>query len=444
MHSVFDEINVDKTLNIPLYRQLSSALIEIISTLPAASKLPTIRSLAKQLNVNTATVVSAYKFLETKGHVYSIVGSGVYVAQKNKIVEESILENAINFADINTDTSLFPTKSFSNASNSVLLKYAGRAFNNINKNNPLVEIFGQMYDIDALTIQITTGIHQAIHDIASNFINPGDVVLVEFPGSQAITAIFLSYGAKVIDIPLDTAGFPLEKFTQLVKQYAPKFIFLMPNFQIPTNLCYNVFEREKILEIASGAGAYIIEADSFNDFYYNKPTETLKKIDKYDIVIYIKSFSAIIASQGLGVGFIAFPRSNFNSGAYTTPTGYIQRVFDNYLRHGEFPVHAGFMRHQYKKRCAKIIEAINTYLLSFVSFNEPDGGLGLWITLKNDINNNIYKELLNRQIVVSPGYLFAPAGWPMPHFRVNFANIPEARIAEGIGTIARVLARHHS
>ena len=42
-------------------------------------KLPSIRQLAKKLDVNNAYIVNAYKQLEQDGYVYSIKGSGTYI-----------------------------------------------------------------------------------------------------------------------------------------------------------------------------------------------------------------------------------------------------------------------------------------------------------------------------------------------------------------------------
>jgi len=62
--------------------QLSDKIAEMIENgiLPADLKLPSIRQMSALLNVNSVTIVSCYKHLETKGYVYSRPGSGTYVA----------------------------------------------------------------------------------------------------------------------------------------------------------------------------------------------------------------------------------------------------------------------------------------------------------------------------------------------------------------------------
>ena len=76
---------IDKNSNIPLYVQLYNNIKNMIENeqLKEGEKLPSIRSLAKELNVNNITVVNAYNLLEKEGYIFSIKGSGTYVSYKN-------------------------------------------------------------------------------------------------------------------------------------------------------------------------------------------------------------------------------------------------------------------------------------------------------------------------------------------------------------------------
>jgi DNA-binding transcriptional regulator YhcF (GntR family) len=72
------EISLDKSVNTPLYVQLCEEIKENIikENLKEEEKLPSIRSLARELNINNITVINAYKLLEKEGYVYSKGGSG--------------------------------------------------------------------------------------------------------------------------------------------------------------------------------------------------------------------------------------------------------------------------------------------------------------------------------------------------------------------------------
>ena len=78
----FASIQLNKQGAAPVYRQLGDAFCMLIErgALKPHRKLPPIRKLANALRINNDTVINAYKYLENKGVVYSITGSGTYVA----------------------------------------------------------------------------------------------------------------------------------------------------------------------------------------------------------------------------------------------------------------------------------------------------------------------------------------------------------------------------
>ena len=65
------KISLDKSVNTPLYVQLCEEIKENIikENLKEEEKLPSIRSLARELNINNITVINAYKLLEKEGYV---------------------------------------------------------------------------------------------------------------------------------------------------------------------------------------------------------------------------------------------------------------------------------------------------------------------------------------------------------------------------------------
>jgi len=156
MLELFKSVKLDKNSGTPLYMQLSDKIAEMIENgiLPADLKLPSIRQMSALLNVNSVTIVSCYKHLETKGYVYSRPGSGTYVAvvlpkqsenysDRNIILDElyqsddlnlinnghiKINENTINFASATPKSSLFPVENFKLVLNEVLDRDRGNAF----------------------------------------------------------------------------------------------------------------------------------------------------------------------------------------------------------------------------------------------------------------------------------------------------------------------------
>ncbi len=80
-------IELDKSSTIPMYLQVANKIEALIksNTLKIGDKLPPIRKLANELEVNNVTIVNAYKQLEINGYVNAIKGSGYYVAEQDNI-----------------------------------------------------------------------------------------------------------------------------------------------------------------------------------------------------------------------------------------------------------------------------------------------------------------------------------------------------------------------
>lgn len=87
----------------PIYEQIVSQIKQSIMTgeLSEAEALPSIRNLAKELQISVITTKRAYDELEAEGFIVTMQGKGTYVAAQNmelikesrlKIVEEKLSE----------------------------------------------------------------------------------------------------------------------------------------------------------------------------------------------------------------------------------------------------------------------------------------------------------------------------------------------------------------
>ncbi len=85
----------------PIYEQITSQMKQAIISgeLEAGSLLPSMRMLAKELRISVITTKRAYEDLERDGFIYTVIGKGSYVAEKNmefvreeqlRIVEEHL------------------------------------------------------------------------------------------------------------------------------------------------------------------------------------------------------------------------------------------------------------------------------------------------------------------------------------------------------------------
>lgn len=89
-------ITIDMTSKQPIYEQLKNKItrLAVSNVFEADYKLPSVRSLAKELMVNPNTVQKAYADLEREGIIYSVRGKGSFISkgvEQNIFVREEAL-----------------------------------------------------------------------------------------------------------------------------------------------------------------------------------------------------------------------------------------------------------------------------------------------------------------------------------------------------------------
>lgn len=462
-------ISLEKTGNIPLYQQIAEGIAALIAegSLPANQKLPPIRKLAEQLGVNTVTIVTAYKHLESKQMVYSRRGSGTFVSplpvehipepvtNRNLHSFESGLsaENAIHFASTSLPHEMFPVDAFKRAFDAVLEREKGGAFRYMDSMGyePLrqqlcryLEGYGIKTAVE--NVQIISGAQQGIDIIAKAMLHYGDIVFVEKPTFYGAAGAFLSRGGRLVEIPLEQDGMDLAILEDYLKLYQPRFLYMMAYFQTPTGISYSIEKKRRLLELAETYDTYIIEEDDFYDFHYGKePLVPLKALDYKNRVIYIKSFSKILM-PGLRMGLIVLPKKIqqiVKEAKYTTDistSGFLQRAMAYYLEENGWEKHAAETRRYGSGKYRKTLSAIRRYLPKAVSYIQPNGGVSLWLKLPEGISaEQLCNRMLEKNVILTPGSQYDIHGTEDTHIRLSFANLSDDKIEVGLKRMGDVL-----
>ena len=474
----YEQIQLNKESEQYLYVQLFEAIKSYIlqGVIMTDEKLPPIRQIAEALGVNNATVVKAYELLAEAGYIYKRIGSGTFVSsniysQSNPPVSDKfpldedlslmnrgqiqIQAHMISFASATPTPDLFPVDDFQTLLNEVLNRDRGNAFGYQESQGyyPLREslvVYMKQYGINTKpeNIQIISGAQQGIDVIAKAFVNPGDVVILEKPTYTGAIATFKSRGAKIIDIPIHEDGIDIEELEVAIQRYKPKLIYMMPNFQNPTAYSYSHEKKQKILALAQLYDFQIVEDDYLSDLsFYNAENITLKSIDRYDQVIYIKSFSKIFM-PGLRLGFLVIPGKTYHRilaakhASDISTSGLMQRAFELYLRKGIWKKHIQFMERIYKERFEIMDLAIRKYIEPYVvAYNPPLGGLNFWLCLNEKFSTNqLYNIALKKNVLMVPGALFFVGQKDSNCFRLSIAAVYPEQIEPGVKALAEAIS----
>src|SRR5919197_2181377 len=159
-------------------------------------------------------------------------------------------------------------------------------------------------------VLITNGSQQALDLIGKIFLNPGDAVLCERPTYLGALQAFNQYQARYVVVPMDDDGMDVEALERELARDATgprriKLIYALPNFQNPTGRSMSGPRRPRLVEVAARYGVPIVEDDPYGELRYEgEPLPTLKSLDRDGSVIYLGTFSKILA-PGFRLGWVA-------------------------------------------------------------------------------------------------------------------------------------------
>jgi len=483
MDSPFDGIVLRKDSNTALYIQLYEKLKDMITggVLYERYRLPSVRGLSKLLGVNQITVVSAYRLLEENGLVFSRPGSGTYVlstvvseasasADGNSLISDELYqlddisviksgqieinERTVNFASATPTPDLFPVEDFKTVLDEVLERDKGNAFGYQESQGyyPLREcifeaLSASIYGGSPESIQVISGAQQGIDIISKALLGHGDCIIAESPTYTGAIAVFKSRGADIVEIEAAEEGPNINTLEYCLKKYRPRLIYTIPSFQNPTGFSWPNRKREELLRLAERYNAYIIEDDYVSDLdFEGRSYKTIKSMDRYNRVIFIKSFSKIFM-PGLRLGFMAVPSGildRITQAKHTTDistSGLMQRAFDLYMRKGFWSRHLAFMHSIYKERYHLAVKALDEHLPGFVRYYRPGGGLNIWLDLPYGFPvNSLLKSAVSRDIVFAPGGIFySNTSQKLNNMRISFAAVHASQVYDGIEKLCGII-----
>ncbi len=454
------DIHLDKNAGDHLYHQLYRHLRDQIAdgTLKPREKLLPIRAMAEILQVNTVTVVNAYRCLEEEGLIYKQVGSGSFVAPhgslagKTTVVQEdtelrqlTVSEAAYNFASGTPTTDLFPVARFKDVLNQVLDRDMGEAFGYHDPQGyyPLRTAIAELMRaqgmaVNAEGIQIISGAQQGIDIVSKAMLKYGDTVLVEAPTYAGALATFRSRGVRVESFPITAAGPDLVKVEALLRKHRPRLIYVMPNFHNPTGWTYPEAAKTALLKLCSTYDTMILEDDYASELNFtDQPLLPLKALDTEDRVIYIKSFSKIMM-PGLRLGLMTIPPRlaepilSAKQSTDVSTFGLTQRAFELFIRKGYWAQQVESVRDVFRERYFSFINASEALLIPPLTLEIPAGGIHFWFQVPVSAAEALYTEAARRGVLIVPGDHFYMQPVSEKFLRLSTASMDPENIVKGL------------
>lgn len=293
----------------------------------------------------------------------------------------------------------------------------------------------------------TTGSQEALYMIGKIFANPNDIVFSEAPTYTGTISAFKASSIKMIGIKMDNEGIETNLIEEKIKSnIKPKFIYVIPNFQNPSGITMSLDRRKHLLEIASDYSIPIIEDDPYGHLRYSgKKIPSLKSMDKDGMVIYLGTFSKILA-PGFRLGYVAareevIEKLNLAKQALDLATSTISEyIAEAYLSKGYLDRQLPKIIELYRKKRDLMLDSLEKYFPEGVDWTKPEGGMFLWVTKKGANTDELFPKAMEKKVAYVVGSAFYPDGDNHESMRLNFTYSSDQEIVEGIRRLGEVLS----
>jgi 2-aminoadipate transaminase len=288
---------------------------------------------------------------------------------------------------------------------------------------------------------VVSGGQQGIELATKCLVNEGDTIIVELPSFIGATNAFRSYGAHLVGVPVKEDGMDLDALERaLAENSNVRFIYTIPTFQNPMGVTMSIEKRKKLYEIAKKNGVLILEDNPYGELTFNGvKTPTIKSMDTEGIVMYSGSFSKILA-PGLRLGFMCAPRPIIQKMVIAKQVSDVhtpmlpQLLATEYMKRYDLDALILKMRENYAHKCKTMLDAMEHYFPSDVTYTRPGGGLFIWCDLGHGLDTfALSKKAIEQKVVYVPGNTFmVDMDQPTSTLRLNYSTMSDEKIVEGI------------
>lgn len=304
---------------------------------------------------------------------------------------------------------------------------------------------GTSFDED--NILITQGSQQALDLSGKVFLDEGDVVFCESPTYLAAISAFRSYGCSFVEIPTDDFGMDIDALEKaIVATPKAKLIYIVPDFQNPTGNTWSLERRKGLAEVSNRHSIPVIEDNPYGELRFEGEfLPAAKSFDRAGSMFCVGSFSKIFC-PGYRIAWIAgakeiiakyvLAKQSVDLQTNTLAQIEISRFLDLY----DLDEHIEKIRATYRSRRDIMLSAMKKEFPKNVKFVFPQGGLFTWVELPEHINaREVLIKSIEKNVAFVPGGSFFPNSSRENTLRMNFSNMPEERIVEGVKRLGAVL-----
>lgn len=479
-------IDLDPDRNVPLHRQLYAGLRSAILSgrISPGARLPSTRSLALDLDVSRATVVTAFGQLRAEGYVEGRVGAGTYVTPslpeemlraagrsssgggpedgsaparlsgRGRVLADAGLgavaaEPVRPFVPGVPAADAFPFGTWRQLVSKHLRRVSSEWYASPDPMGwrPLREAVAahlaasRGVRCEARQVVITSGAQTALARLARLLVDPGDAAWIEDPGYLGARRALAGADCRQIPVPIDESGLDIAAGMRL--EPSARLAYITPSHQFPLGVTMPLRRRLELLEWADDAGAWILEDDYDSEYRFEgRPLQALQGLDRAGRVIYVGTFSKIIF-PALRLGYVVLPDSLVDpfvaAGAIDAgpPPGPGQAAMADFIGEGHLARHIRRMRTLYAERRETLVDTLREKCGDRVEVLGGNAGMHLTVRLPPGTDDRAVARVADaRGVSALPLSLSSQGTPPMPGLVLGFAGYRPERLRSAVIQLA--------
>ncbi len=424
-------------------------------------RIPSVRSLSRQMKVSISTVLKAYFHLENQGVIEARPQSGYYVRQRFPVLtpEPEAAQTPTVPTHVTVNELVMMIMRDARNPNLVPLGVATPNPENlpVDKLNRILSTISRRYKYQGVSyhfppgceklrvqlaqramtagcslapdqIVVTSGCLEAVMLSLRAVCKPGDTVAIESPLFYNLLQVIEMLDLKALEIPTHPqTGISLSALLYAVEHNPVHACVVISNFNNPFGSCMPDDKKKELVRILAGYNIPLIEDDVYGDlgFSHDRP-RVAKRYDKKGLVILCSSFSKTLA-PGYRVGWVAPGRFQekierlkavSNIAAATLP----QLAIAEFLANGGYDQYLRRIRGIYSRQTSLMSHAVQRYFPDGTEVNNPLGGFVLWVEMPEYIDSiELYDQALKAGITIAPGLIFSASRKYRNYIRLNAA-----------------------
>jgi GntR family transcriptional regulator / MocR family aminotransferase len=231
---------------------------------------------------------------------------------------------------------------------------------------------------------ITSGYRQSLSLLVNAFVPRGAAVWVEDPGYLPTYTVLTQFGRHPVSVPVDSQGIDVETG----RRNAPlaRMAVTTPTKQSPLGVCMSLHRRCELLDWAADTGAWLVEDDYDNEFCFDgKHLPALKALDGNGRTFYLGTFSKAL-HPNLRIAYVVSPDAAVTTICETATTMLDgvslsqQKVLSAFIAEGHFALHISKSRRLCAARRKMVVEALSERFGPRLPVSPTSRGLQILVT----------------------------------------------------------------